>query len=84
MTWWNYRVVRDVRVDPDGEEVATYDIHEVYYHDDGTIRGWSKDPIAPHGESWAECGDDHARMGRALTLPVVDVSTGEPREMTHP
>lgn len=77
---WNYRIVRDVHRVGD-EEHPSYTIREVYYYDDGTIRGWTQNPCYPSGDTWMECGDDHAKMGRAIGLPVIDVSSGKPVEV---
>jgi hypothetical protein len=80
---WNYRVIRDlakVHSDEGSEEQAVYSIREVYYDDDGGVKGWTEEPCDPFGESWLELSGDHAMMGRALALPVVDVTSGQPVE----
>ena len=58
-----------------------FEIREVYYTD-GQPHSWSRDPIAPYGESWHELGDDLMKMQRALSMPVLDLAGGKPREMT--
>jgi hypothetical protein len=80
---WNYRVVRDLHKVGD-EERPSYTIREVYYDDEGNIMGWTEGPCHPSGDTWVELGDDHAMMGRAFGLPVVDVSHGRPAELSRP
>lgn len=77
---WNYRIVRDVHT-LDGEEYEDFSIREVYYRRDGTIHAWAAKGCSPGGETWRECFDDHARMGRAFDGLVVDVSSGKPVEV---
>ncbi len=40
MTYWNYRVL--MRQDP--VEGETYEIHEIYYDEDGEISMWTERP----------------------------------------
>jgi len=54
MTHWNYRVIRR---EHDAGEV-TFQIHEVYYAQDGSIEGWTADPVTPLGESTGELRED--------------------------
>lgn len=77
---WNYRMVRDVHQVGD-EEHEEYTIREVYYKD-GKIVAWSAEPSSPSGDTWQECGNDHAIMGRAIGQPIVDVSSGKPVEVS--
>lgn len=76
MTTWNYRVT--VTREPDGlggtEEV--FAIREVYYNEAGRPISWSEQAIAPVGDSWKSVADDLAKMGRAVGIPVLDL-TGE-------
>lgn len=73
---WNYRVTR-TRVD--GEYV--FEIREVYYTH-GQPHSWSRDPIAPYGESWHELGEDLVKMQRAISMPVFDLTGDKPRDMS--
>jgi hypothetical protein len=41
---WNYRVMRK------GDQVA---IHEVFYREDGSFQGYTKDPVFPRNQSKA-------------------------------
>ena len=77
---WNYRVVRDVH-QVGNEEHESYTIREVYYDKDGEIEGWTQDACYPAGDTWQECGNDHAIMGRAIGQPIVDISSGKAVEV---
>ena len=63
MSHWNYRVMRN------GDEVA---IHEVFYRDDGSVRGWTATPVWPRAGTVEELRDELARYARALDEPVLD------------
>ena len=68
---WNFRVVkrnysRDVIL-------PTYQIHEVYYEEDGeTIRFCSSHGIDPFGESYDELKENMHQMAEAFHKPVVE------------
>ena len=65
---WRYAMTREVH---DGE--AFYTIREVYTSDDGKI-GWTQDAIAARGDTWQQCGNDLALMGRAVGSSILDIS----------
>ena len=65
---WNHRAMRTVH---DNGEVA-YSIREVFYDDDGTIEGWTAEPMDPHGETLDELRADLVRMLACLGKPVMD------------
>lgn len=73
---WNYRVTR---TKVDGEDV--YEIREVYYTY-GQPHSWSRDPIAPHGESWHELAEDIVKMQTAVSRPALDLTGEKPRDMS--
>lgn len=66
---WNHRVMR--RRDPDGTPVLT--IHEVYYREDGSIKGWIEHPATPLGTTIKELHGDAMRFERAFTRHILDV-----------
>jgi hypothetical protein len=69
MTTWNYRVIRktcQITGDP------TYQIHEVYYRDDGTIDCWTQEPVEPLGVSEAQLRNDVHAFLAAFRLPVLE------------
>ena len=69
---WAYRVIK--RYYPDTDEY-TYRIHEVYYDKQMKIKGYSNDPVAPHGETFEDLYYDHNRQTRALIEPVIEYET---------
>ena len=76
---WNYRVVRHV-VASLGE--TYYQIHEVYYNEDGKIMSMTEKGIAPLGETTTELQLELTRMLDALKKPVLDygVTDGKPED----
>lgn len=66
---WNHRVMRQHF---DGTDEVTYGIREVFYNDDGSIDGWTAEPIDPHGETVEELRADLERMLACLDRPVLD------------
>lgn len=71
---WNYRVTR---TKVHGEYV--FEIREVYYTN-GQPHSWSCDAIAPYGESHYELAGDLAKMQRAVSEPILDLTGDKPRE----
>lgn len=67
MSNWNYRVVRK----PGFANEPYYEIHEVYYNEDGTIKYWSSDPMTPFGETPEELELDVTRMLKAFIRPLL-------------
>lgn len=60
---WNHRVIQS------GDELA---IHEVFCAEDGSIQGWTADPVYPCSESLEELRDDLLqRYAVALDKPVL-------------
>ena len=68
---WNHRVVKS---EPDEKGYVYYSIREVFYKDDGSIFGWTTDPIDPFGETPEQLKADIDRMSKAFDLPVLDES----------
>lgn len=67
MGYWNYRVL--MRQDP--TEGETYEVHEVYYDEDGEISTWTERPTKV-GEGSAEClKKTLEHMINALDKPVL-------------
>jgi len=71
MGHWNYRVIKK-QIEAFGEITSTFQIHSVYYHDDGAVSAYSVDPITAYGEDEAETlKDDMFRMLNAFDRPVL-------------
>lgn len=71
---WNHRLMR--RIDEvSGEEI--YQIHEVFY-EEGEVKGWTENGIAPLGETKKKLKKELKRMLDSLDKPVLDYATGKP------
>ena len=70
---WNHRVMRTTQADG----TFAYQIHEVYYHDDGSIKAWTVNPTTPFGETIKELHGDVMRFERACTRHILDVRGDE-------
>lgn len=68
MSYWNYRVIR--RRYPDSDAIS-YQIHEVYYADNGSIEHWTEDPVQPFGESAAELREEIRFFLQAFRRPIL-------------
>ena len=71
---WQYRVMRRL-----GDLGYGYGIYEFY-----GVDGWTKDSMAPHGETLAELRADYELMAEAFRLPVLDWKTGKPIKEKKP
>jgi hypothetical protein len=67
---WNYRVIRQ---DEGGGEY-NYEIHEVYYNDDGSIWAIAESASYPGGDSVEELQKDYEMMREAFNLPALDAN----------
>lgn len=75
---WNYRVVRHTMDDG----VKYYQIHEVYYDEDGKVIGMTEKGIAPFGDTTTELQLELNRMIECMAKPVLDagVTDGKPED----
>ena len=69
MSHWNHRVIQK-RVH--GTDDIVYQIHEVYYSDDGEIDGWTDIPVMPLGESEYELREDIRHFLEAFRHPILE------------
>ncbi len=69
MATWNYRVIR--KICPTSE-LATYQIHEVYYCDNGSIDCWTQQPVEPLGVGESQLRNDVYGFLAAFRLPVLE------------
>lgn len=69
MTTWNYRVIK--KSCPKSQE-TTYQIHEIYYNDDGSIDCWNDTPVEPLGVSEPGLRNDIRAFLSAFRLPVLE------------
>lgn len=64
---WNYRIFKKKLA---GQDV--YEIHEVYYNSDGSIKGWTENPIIPTGETPEELKQDFSRQLLAFESSILE------------
>ena len=59
---WNYRVISK------NGELA---IHEVFYHEDGSVSGYTDTPVYPRASSIQELSEELRRYAEALEREVL-------------
>ena len=69
MANWNYRVIR--KTCPRTGE-ATYQVHEVYYAENGGIECWTQQPVEPLGTTEAQLRNDVQAFLGAFRQPVLE------------
>lgn len=63
---WNYRVIKTLE-----DTKYVFGVHEVYYHEDGSLSSYTEDQMAPYGASIAELTTCIKRFEQAIHLPVL-------------
>lgn len=69
MATWNYRVIRKTCAKTG---LTTYQIHEVYYTEDGGIDCWTQQPVEPLGTSEAQLRNDVHAFLAAFRKPALE------------
>ena len=69
MSTFNYRIIRAEGYG--GYYDPYYAIHEVHYHEDGQIRGWSEDPDYLAADSLSELRGDIDLILQAFDRPIL-------------
>ncbi len=69
MANWNYRVIRKTCQRTDTE---MYQVHEVYYAEDGRIDCWTQQPVEPLGTSEAQLRNDVHAFLAAFRRPMLE------------
>ena len=69
MTTWDYRVIKKPSM---ADQDTTFQIHEVYYHDDGRIDCWNHVPVEPLGVSEPGLRNDVQSFLSAFRLPILE------------
>ena len=60
---WNYRVMKR------GDQYAIY---ELFYNEDGTVKGYSAEPVYPRAETPDELAEEVTRYIAALDKPALN------------
>lgn len=69
MANWNYRVIRKTCPKT---SMVTYQVHEVYYAEDGSIDCWTQQPVEPLGTTEAQLRNDVHAFLAAFRKPVLE------------
>lgn len=70
---WNHRVIKYKTRNLFGDPDVGYAIHEVFYNNDGEIRGMTSDAVKPWGDTKEELREELLRMLAALDKPDIDL-----------
>jgi hypothetical protein len=74
---WNYRIMQYREEHP--EFGHPFGIHEVYYDDDDSVKGWTEDAIALVGHDLDDLEGRLRMMLEAFQKPVLEYEPDEPR-----
>jgi len=80
MASWNYRVIR--REHEPGE--VLFQVHEVYYGEDGSVQSWTADPVLPSGESLSELREDIRYFLSAFRKAVLEEAQENGKPVLRP
>ncbi len=75
MSHWNYRIIKKEILE---SEEKAYQIHEVYYDEQGNIEGWTESPISPFGATPEELREDIRYQLNAFRKPILKEKKEEP------
>jgi len=73
MMTWNHRVIKYETRNLFGDPDVGYAIHEVFYDNDGQVRGMTSDAVKPWGDTKEELREELLRMLAALDKPDIDL-----------
>lgn len=81
---WNYRVAHRPKTDP----LRGYQIHEIYYDEEGNVDLYSQHPVTPFGDIPDEVYEDMCNMMKAfdeepLNLDYIDYLRSRKDEMNE-
>lgn len=68
---WNYRVISSPYPSEDHEISRTFEVHEVYYDDNGDIHGVTEKCVSPYGETEEEIRADMVHFQEAFNKPIL-------------
>jgi archaellum component FlaC len=74
---WNHRVVRRIYPHAHRDDTILYQIHEVYYEDDGylTIINITEEPVRIIEETVDDLRKTVERLTKCLEQPIIDYET---------
>lgn len=68
---WNYRIISSPYPSEAHEESRTFEVHEVYYDDNGGIHAVTQKCVSPYGETEEEIRADMQNFLEAFNKPVL-------------
>ena len=75
MSHWNYRIIKKEILE---SEEKAYQIHEVYFDEQGNTEGWTESPISPFGATPEELREDIRYQLNAFRKPILKEKKEEP------
>lgn len=72
---WNHRVVRRIYPNTHMDDSIVYQIHEVYYDENGAINSITSEPINIVEESVEDLKTTLQRIIKCLDNPIIDYDT---------
>jgi hypothetical protein len=51
-------------------------VHEVHYHNDGSVKTWTEDAVTPFGHDVSDLAWQVRAMAEAFEKPVLEYETG--------
>lgn len=69
MANWNYRIIHKTCATTG---IVTYQVHEVYYAEDGAIDCWTQQPVEPLGTTESQLRNDVHAFLAAFRKPVLE------------
>ena len=72
---WNHRVVRRFYPNTHMDDSMLYEIHEVYYNEDGTIEYLTEEPVSIMEETVDALRITIERLAKCLEQPIIDYDT---------
>lgn len=70
MSYWNYRVIRKRHLDSNN---VSYQVHEVYYDDEGNVESWTENPVEPYGETAEALREEIRYFLQAFRRPILEL-----------
>jgi hypothetical protein len=80
MMTWNHRVIKYETRNMFGDPDVGFSIHEVFYDNDGNVRGMTAEAVKPWGDTKDELRLELLRMLEALEKPDLDLADQENEE----
>jgi hypothetical protein len=74
---WNHRIIRHIEKTAHMDDSIYYAIHEVYYDENGKVKGWTEEPIRILAESLEHLKVTAERLVECFDNPVLDEETKE-------